>query len=110
VSRALLVVVLALAHALAAPAFADDAIRLAVGDKVERDVGYAIGVACDQPDIVTAEMKTAPSGKSNILVLTGKRAGITTCRAGTDPHRVSFVFSVVVTAPRRASRSDGRAG
>lgn len=104
---------LAVLLALAAPALADDTtIRVTVGTQVERDVGYAIGVACDHPDIVDAAMKTAPSGKSNVLVLTGKRAGTTVCRAGTDPNRASYLFTIVVTAPGRgsgASRSDARA-
>jgi len=93
---------------LTSPVLADDSVRretIVVGQSVERDVGYAIGVVCDDPDPVGAEMKTAKSADNNILVLTGKRAGKTTCRAGTDPHRVSFVFEIIVTpkppAPRR---------
>ena len=106
---------LALLVLLPALAFGDDGavrISVAVDETAERDVGYAIGVVCDEPEVVGAEMKTAPSGSSNILVLTGKRAGKTTCRAGTDPNRVSFVFEIVVTSKRApgASRPGSRAG
>lgn len=91
---------------LTSPVLADDALRretIAVGQSVERDVGYAIGVVCDDPDTVGAEMKTAKSADKNILVLTGKRVGKTLCRAGTDPNRVSYVFEIVVT-PKPAKR------
>lgn len=91
--------------AFATVAAADDAgnVRretLTVGETVERDVGFAIGVVCDHPDVVGAAMKTAPSGKANVLVLTAKRPGQTTCRAGTDPNRISFVYTVAVVAKR----------
>ena len=85
---------------LTTTAFADDGMRresIVVGQTIERDVGYAIGVACDNPDVVAAEMKTKPSD-TNVLVLTGKRAGTTTCRAGTDPYRPSYLFEVTVRA------------
>lgn len=88
-------------------ALADDAVRretLAVGETIERDVGYAIGVICDDPDTVGATMKTAKGADTNILVLTGKRVGKTLCRAGTDPNRVSYVFEVVVIPKRPAPR------
>ena len=72
---------------------------ISVGQTIEREVGYAIGVRCDDPDTVTAEMK-ARSAETNVLLLTGKRAGKTTCRAGTDPNRVSYVFEIVVKPKR----------
>ena len=95
---------LALAFLLLAPtAFADvgDGINheaIKVGQTIEREVGYAIGVRCDDPEVVAAEMRSRTSA-TNVLVLTGKRAGRTTCRAGTDPNRVSYVFEITVTAP-----------
>lgn len=97
----------ALALALiSSPAFADDdGIRretIVVGQTIEREVGFAMGVACDDPAIVTVEMKTkAPD--TNVLVVTGKKPGKTLCRAGTDPHRVSYVFEFVVK-PTRTKR------
>jgi porphobilinogen deaminase len=89
---------------LASISFADvrDGINhesLKVGQTIEREVGYAIGVRCDDPEVVTAEMKSRTS-ETNVLVLTGKRAGKTTCRAGTDPNRVSYVFAITVTGPQ----------
>ena len=83
-------------------AFADDVRKetIAIGQTIERDVGYAIGVMCDDTKIVTAEMKTVKD--TNILSIKGEREGTTTCRAGTDPNRVSFVFEItVVKRPRR---------
>ena len=90
---------------VASSAFADvgDGINhesIRVGQTIEREVGYAIGVRCDDPEIVTAEMKPR-SAETNVLVITGKRIGKTMCRAGTDPNRVSYVFSITVTAPAR---------
>lgn len=90
---------------LTTTAIADDGVRresIVVGQTIERAVGYAIGVACDHPDVVTAEMKTKP-GDTNVLVLSGKRAGTTTCRAGTDPYRPSYVFAITVR-PKPARR------
>ena len=89
----------------ASTAFADasDGINheaIKVGQTIEREVGYAIGVRCDDPEVVTAEMKSRTSA-TNVLLLTGKRAGKTMCRAGTDPNRVSYVFEITVTAPPR---------
>ncbi|MBA3501377.1 MAG: hypothetical protein M4D80_27390 [Myxococcota bacterium] len=75
-----------------------------VGQTIEREVGYAIGVRCDDPETVAAEMKSRTS-ETNVLVITGKRAGKTMCRAGTDPNRVSYVFEVTVKARRRDGRN-----
>ena len=83
----------------------DDGIRrvsVAVGQTVEHEVGYAIGVACDD-DVVEATMKSKTS-ETNVLVLLGKREGKTTCRAGTDPTGVSQVFEITVTPKRPAPR------
>lgn len=76
----------------------DDGVRretIVVGQTIERAVGYAIGVMCDH-DVVTAEMTTR--GDTNHVVFRGNRAGKTTCRVGTDPNRVSFVFEITVVA------------
>ena len=87
--------------AITAAAYADDGVRretITVGQAIERDVGYAIGVICDH-DVVAAEMTTR--GDKNYVVFRGRRAGKTTCRVGTDPNRVSFVFEIAVVAKRR---------
>ena len=95
---------LAVLVALVTPAMADDGVRretLVVGQVIERDVGYAIGVICDA-DVVVAEMTTRDD--RNYVVFRAKREGKTTCRAGTDPNRVSYVFELTVVAKPRARR------
>ena len=85
---------------LATAAYADDGVRreaIAIGQTIERDVGYAIGVICDD-DIVVAEMTTR--NDTNFVVFRGKREGKTTCRAGTQPDRVSYVFEITVKRKR----------
>jgi hypothetical protein len=89
---------------VAATAYADDGVRremIAVGQAIERDVGYAIGVMCDH-DVVAAEMTTRDD--RNYVVFRGQRAGKTTCRVGTDPNRVSFVFEITVVPKRPVPR------
>ena len=84
--------------AATAPAALADGVRretIAVGQVIERAVGYAIGVVCDG-DVVTAEIATRDD--TNYVTFRGRRAGKTTCRAGTDPARVSYVFEITVTA------------
>jgi hypothetical protein len=80
---------------------------ISIGQTIEREVGYAIGVRCDDPDTVAAEMKSRTS-ETNVLLLTGKRAGKTTCRAGTDPNRVSYVFEITVRPKPALRRSTTR--
>jgi len=91
--------------ALVAPvAHADDGparVVVEVGKTVEREVGFAIGVRCDDPAIVAAEMR-AKNEQTNVLVLTGLRAGQTLCRAGTQPSQPSVLLEVRVIAPRSA--------
>lgn len=97
--------VVAAAVILAAPARAEDdvaRVRVEVGKTVEREVGYAIGVRCDDPEIVGAQMRTKTE-QTNVLVLTGRRVGHTLCRAGTDPAGPSMLLEVHVVA-RRSGR------
>lgn len=94
------------AVAVSVSARADDGperVSVEVGKPTEREVGYAIGVHCDDPEIVDAQMR-AKSEATNVLVLTGRRVGQTLCRAGTDPTGPSIVFEVRVIA-RRSVRS-----
>jgi hypothetical protein len=79
--------------------------RVEVGQTIEREVGIAIGVMCDE-DVVTAEMKTK-NPELNVVVFEGKREGKTLCRVGTDPNRASYVYEITVTKkakpkPRRS--------
>jgi hypothetical protein len=86
---------------IASRALADDAMRLevAVGDTIERDVGFAMGLQCDDVAIIHAELR-AGTPESNTFVVTGVTEGSTTCRVGTTPNRPTYVFEVHVVAPR----------
>jgi hypothetical protein len=81
---------------------ADDAMRIdvAVGETVERDVGFAIGLLCDDLTIIRAELRASTSA-SNVFRVTGVKQGTTMCRVGTAPYRPTYVFEIHVVAPRR---------
>jgi hypothetical protein len=71
-------------------------LTVAVGETVEREVGFAHGVMCDDTEIVRADMRTK-NEQTNVFVLTGLKEGRTQCRAGTDPTRPYVVFDITVT-------------
>jgi len=81
---------------------ADEPIRIdvAVGETLERDVGFAMGLVCDDFAVIRAELVTSIS-ESNSFRVTGLVEGYTTCRVGTAPTRPGYVFSVHVVAARR---------
>ena len=93
-----------LAAILCAETLADDALRLdvAVGETVERDVGYAIGLQCDDLTIVRAELRPG-TPESNRFSVTGLNVGTTLCRVGTAPERPAYLFDihVIPSRPRR---------
>lgn len=93
--------VLGLALGLAGSARADDAPRIdvAVGETVERDVGFAMGLLCDDLSILRAELRPSTPA-SNTFVVTGVQEGTTLCRVGTALGRPSFVFEIHVVAAR----------
>ncbi|HEX3764118.1 MAG TPA: hypothetical protein VHW23_35740 [Kofleriaceae bacterium] len=68
-------------------------IDVAVGETVERDVGFAVGLLCDDLSIVHAELRSE-TPESNVLRITGVTPGDTQCRAGTVPGRPVFVFEI----------------
>jgi hypothetical protein len=73
-------------------------IELGVGETVQRDVGFAMGLLCDDFAVIRAELRTATS-ESNLFEVTGVKPGDTVCRVGTAPSRPSYVFRIhVVTA------------
>lgn len=74
------------------------ALVVQVGKSVERNVGYARGWSCDDPDLITATLITR--GDHNVWTVTGEKTGSTACRVGTDPYGISFVFNVRVVRPR----------
>ena len=75
-------------------------LEVAIGETVARDVGFAVGLICDDSSILRADLRTADSG-TNVFEVTGVRLGDTVCRAGTAPTRPSFVFRVHVVEARR---------
>jgi hypothetical protein len=75
-------------------------IEIAVGETAERAVGFALGLRCDDPSIVRAELEPA-SPDSNVFRATGLAPGTTTCRVGTAPSRPSFVFEIRVAASQQ---------
>jgi hypothetical protein len=91
---------------LAGRALADDAAQgalrldVAVGETVERDVGFAIGLLCDDLSIIRADLR-ASTPESNKFSVTGVKQGTTLCRVGTAPSRPSYVFEIHVVAARR---------
>jgi len=96
-----LAAVAALWAASAAVAEEPPRINVEVGQTVERYVGIAIGLLCDDLSILHAELRTE-GPESNVLRVTGVRPGDTLCRAGTVPGRPMFVFEIHVTARRAA--------
>lgn len=95
------VVIAVLAGAVAA-AHADEPprIEIAVGQTAEREVGFALGLLCDDLSIVRAELGPG-TRDSNLFRVTGLVPGTTSCRVGTEPSRPSFVFQIHVSATRQ---------
>ena len=91
---------LAIVLALGGIAHADpNRVDVEVGKTVEKNVGYARGGwFCDDATLVTAELVTRAD--TNYWIVKGAKAGTTTCRVGTDLHRPTVVFTVVVAAPK----------
>lgn len=99
-----IVLALGLALGLAGSARADDTppdalrIEVAVGEAVARDVGFAMGLLCDDLSIVQVDLR-ASTPESNTFVVTGVQEGTTLCRVGTALGRPSFVFEIHVVPP-----------
>ena len=89
-------IALALATTVAA---AEDAVRLdvAVGETVERDVGYALGLMCDDNSLIRTDLRNT-SPETNTFVVTGLKEGTVACRVGTSPGRPTFLFDIHVVA------------
>jgi hypothetical protein len=87
---------------VATSAVADDAMRIdvAVGETIERDVGFAIGLQCDDLAVVHAELH-AGTPESNTFTVTGVAEGATRCRVGTTPNRPTYLFEIHVVPPRK---------
>ena len=85
----------------AAPAAANDLPRfdVYVGTTAEVSVAAARGWMCDDPSLVDAEVVTR--GDHNVWRVTGVKLGETTCRVGTNPYGVHYIYDVHVL-PRPA--------
>jgi hypothetical protein len=80
-------------------ALADGTERLdvAVGEMIERDVGFALGLLCDDVTILHADLR-ASTPESNTFTVTGVAEGTTMCRVGTMPNRPAYVFEIHVVS------------
>src|SRR3954470_18761782 len=79
-------------------------VSIGVGESAKRDVGYARGLHCDDPEVVAAEIATDTARDTNVVTFTGAKVGHTQCRAGLDVGRPAFVFTVDVTPKKSAPR------
>ncbi len=87
--------------ALASPARAQPAIpvEVQVGKTAKVNVGLAQGLNCDDLGVVDAKLVPAKDKKTLFLVLKGKAAGDTYCRAGTGLGATVLVHVTVSEPP-----------
>ncbi|HEY5935559.1 MAG TPA: hypothetical protein VIU61_13005 [Kofleriaceae bacterium] len=90
-----------IASSQAALADAPARLDVAVGKTIEREVGIAIGYRCDEPTAIIAVEMRQKSEYANVAIITGKKAGTTTCRFGVDPMSYSVVYEIRVVPARR---------
>jgi hypothetical protein len=94
---------IAILLSLVSGARADDDIPrvdVEVGKTLTKSVGYATGWLCDDTSFLKADVVTR--NDTNYWVVTGLKEGHTTCRVGTDPSRVHYIFELhVVPAKSR---------
>jgi hypothetical protein len=93
--------VLLLSLLLAATARAQPAlqVKVEVGKTAKLDVGIAQGLNCDDLAVVDAKLVPSKDKKHVFLVLQGKAAGDTYCRAGTGLGQTVLVHITVVEPP-----------
>ena len=86
---------------LAAPARAQPILQaqVEVGKTAKVDVGIAQGLNCDDLGVVEAKLVPSKDNKHVLLVLKGKAAGDTYCRAGTGLGQTVLVHITVVEPP-----------
>jgi hypothetical protein len=75
------------------------AVELQVGKTAKIDVGLSHGLNCDDLSVVDAKLVSSKDKKHLVLVLKGKAAGDTYCRAGTGLGATVLVHITVVEAP-----------
>ena len=83
---------------LAGPVRAQPAmqVEVQVGKTAKVDVGLAQGLNCDDLSVVDAKLVPSKDKKNVVLVLKGKAAGDTYCRAGTGLGPTVLVHVTVV--------------
>lgn len=83
---------------LASPVRAQPAmqVEVQVGKTAKLDVGLAQGLNCDDLSVVDAKLVSSKEKKNLFLVLKGKAAGETYCRAGTGLGPTVLVHVTVV--------------
>ena len=86
---------------LAGPVRAQPArtVEIQVGKTAKIDVGLSHGLNCDDTAVVDAKLVESKDKKHLVLVLKGKVAGETYCRAGTGLGSTVLVHITVVEAP-----------
>ena len=86
---------------LAGPVHAQPArqIELEVGKTAKVDVGLSRGLNCDDLAVVDAKLEPTKDKKELLLVVKGKAAGETYCRAGTSLGSTVLIHITVVEPP-----------
>jgi hypothetical protein len=86
---------------LAGPVRAQPAqpVEIQVGKTAKIDVGLSRGLNCDDPTVVDAKLVESKDKKHLVLVLKGRAAGETYCRAGTGLGATVLVHITVVEPP-----------
>src|SRR5262245_58037653 len=86
---------------LAGPVRAQPArqVQAQVGKTAKVDVGLAQGLNCDDLSVVDAKLVSSKDKKNLVLVLKGKAAGETYCRAGTGLGPTVLIQVTVVEPP-----------
>ena len=86
---------------LAGPVHAQPArqVELEVGKSTKVDVGLSRGLNCDDLSVVDAKFESTKDKKELVLVLKGKAAGETYCRAGTGLGPTVLIHITVVEPP-----------
>lgn len=83
-------------------------VRVRIGETREIEVGFARMHVCDDSSIVDAEMRDK-SAETNVFVIRGLRAGTTDCRAGLEPDRPTFLFSITVEPSGKSPQKPDKA-
>ena len=74
-------------------------VEIQVGKTARLDVGLASGLNCDDLSVVDARLESSKDKKTLVLILKGKAAGDTYCRAGTGLGPTVLIHVTVVDPP-----------